>query len=198
MKKLFLMTALVVFGYTANAQDENTDSSSGFAIGDFTLGGGLSFGSESTGDVKFNQFTFSPSVGYFVSDNIAVGIDLGLSTAKDEDGGGETKYNSLTAGAFGQYYFNPANQFSMFLELGAGFSSSKIEEGSMESKSNGFYIGFAPGISYFVSDCLALQAKVGVLGYSTDKPDFDGAESTDTFNLGVDLSDVTFSIIYKL
>ncbi|OUR99010.1 hypothetical protein A9Q86_13145 [Flavobacteriales bacterium 33_180_T64] len=197
MRKLLLMAAVAVFGLSnVNAQDENTTG--GFAEGDVFATGSISFGSETFADEKLNQFTFNPSVGYFVSENIAVGVSLGYMSSKSEDGvSDDIKVSALTAGAFGQYYFTPGEQFSFLVQLTAAYTSGKTEVGDAEAKNNGFIAGFAPGISYFVSDCLALQANIGVLSYQTTKPDFDGAESTDNFNIGLNLTDINFGITYK-
>lgn len=200
MKKILLSAAAIMaFGF-ANAQDTPTK---GFTKGDVFASGSIGYGSEKTGENKNNVFTFSPKAGYFVTNNIAVGVKLGFTSGKDTEQVGpasiETKTNTFEAGAFGRYYFTPASQFSFFGELSAGFNSSKTEiEGVPgESKSNGFNVGVAPGISYFVSNNIALEATFGLLGYKTNKPDVDGAESTDTFNIGANFSDIRFGIVYK-
>lgn len=200
MKKILLSAvAIMAFGF-ANAQDTPTK---GFAKGDVFVSGSVGFGSEKTGELKSNVFNISPKAGYFVTENIAVGVKLGYTSGKDTNQVGpgtvEVKTNAFEAGAFGRYYFTPASQFSFFGELSAGFNSSKseIEGVPGESKSNGFNVGLAPGISYFVSNNIALEATFGLLGYNTNKPDFDGAESTDTFNIGANLSDIRFGIVYK-
>lgn len=198
MKKILLSAvAIMAFGF-ANAQE-----TTGFTKGDIFASGSVGYGSEKTGDNKNNTFNFSPKAGYFVTNNIAVGVKLGFTSGKDTEQVGpasiETKTNTFEAGAFGRYYFTPASQFSFFGELSAGFNSSKTEIDGVpgESKSNGFNVGVAPGISYFVSKNIALEATFGLLGYKTNKPDFDGAESTDTFNIGANFSDIRFGIVYK-
>ncbi|RYJ45747.1 porin family protein [Flavobacterium beibuense] len=194
MKKVLLsLTALFAFGLVS-AQDTN----GGFANGDLFISGTVGFSNESTGDVKSNGFTVSPRLGYFVSENIAVGVSLGYTSTTDKAPNTEDETLSmLEVGAFGRYYFTPANKFSLFGQLGVAYASNKWEQGDLEAKSNGFNIGLAPGINYFVSDHLALEATFGILGYSTDKPDTDGAESTDTFEFGVDMSNINFGIVYK-
>ena len=51
MKKLLFAAALVAFGFTANAQEEQTF---GFAEGDLFISGSVTFSNESTGDFKDN------------------------------------------------------------------------------------------------------------------------------------------------
>lgn len=204
MKKVILSAAAIVaIAFSAKAQ-ETTEGGAGFKSGDMFISGAIGFGSEKEGDNKVTQFELSPKAAYFVTNNIAVGLQIGFTSRKAEDSNGitttETKTNTFGAGAFGRYYLTPANRFSFFGQVGLGFTTSKTEydtPGTPEDKDNGFNIGVAPGISYFVSDNLALEATFGILGYNTTKPDFDGAESTDQFNIGLNMSDINFGIVYK-
>ncbi|MFD2562172.1 porin family protein [Aquimarina rubra] len=192
MKKI-LLTAVAVFTLAfVNAQD------SGFAKGDIFVSGSFGYDSQSTGDIKNNSFEFTPRVGFFVSDNIAVGARLGYQTSKQEAPFTEDfKTNTINAGAFGRYYFTPSNKFSVFGEFGLEYASSKQEQGANELKVNGFGLNVGPGISYFLSDHFALEAFWGALGYATAKPDVDGAESTDAFTFGVNLDDINLGLVYK-
>ncbi len=201
MKKL-LLSAAAVFAFTyANAQE--TTSTGGFSTGDVFISGSVGFGSEKTGDFKTNEFNFSPRVGYFVSENIALGVALGYSSVTaDEEFAGlgifETKTTAFEVGAFGRYYFMPSNQFSLFTQLGVNYGTAKLEVDSEEvSKVNGFNVEFAPGVSYFISEHFALEASFGILSYTTVKPDADDADSTNTFQFGLDMSDINLGLVYK-
>ncbi|WP_299885694.1 outer membrane beta-barrel protein [uncultured Lacinutrix sp.] len=203
MKKLLFTAAIAVLGFTSVNAQEDSSSKGGFEKGDVFISGSVGFGSESQADDKTNGFTIAPRVGFFVSENIAVGAQLSYGSFTDEtkvaDTTIEDKDTTFGAGVFGRYYFTPDSQFSIFGELAAGISSTKNEQTGVDvdAKSNGFNIGIAPGISYFVSNNIALEASFGVLGYSSDKADFDGAEARNNFNFGVNLSDINFGIIYK-
>ena len=201
MKKLLLSAvAVMAFGFS-NAQE--TTGTTGFSQGDVFITGSVGFGSEKTGDAKTNSFNFSPKAGYFVTSNIAIGLQLGFVSDKDTVetplGDLENKETSLEIGAFGRYYFTPARNFSFFGQLSAGYITNKVEnEGDPEYKENGVNIALAPGVSYFVSEHIAFEATFGILGYKTVKPDVDGdVDSTDTFNVGANFSDINFGIIYK-
>jgi opacity protein-like surface antigen len=197
MKKIiFAAAALFAFGF-ANAQDTKEESAGGmgFANGDVFVSGSIGFSSTSSGDFDSNTFTIAPRVGFFVSDNIAVGARLGYTSNTDF---AETKTNTFEIGGFGRWYATPASQFSLMVELGVDYRSSSVEpDGGEESKVNGFGIGVRPGISYFLSDNWAMEAMIGELGYETSKPDADGAESTDTFGLNLNLESISFGVIYK-
>ena len=196
MKKLMLVGALALFA-AVNAQVST--STEGFAQGSTFITGAVGFASESIAEEKTSGFTIAPSVGYFVTPNIAIGAKLGYTSLKNEEGSYEETTDLLTAGVFGRYYWMPASKFSIFAELGADYRSLTEDDNTIsnEYKSNGFAIQLAPGVNYFLNNNFALEAKVGVLGYSSDKPDYTGAEATDNFNIGLNLNDITLGLVYK-
>jgi len=202
MKKLVLsLTALFAFGL-ANAQETTAE---GFKQGDTFISGSVGFGSQKTGEFKTNNFNVSPKIGYFVTSNIALGVDLGFTSEKNytqmDSFYAEQKTKAFQAGVFGRYYFTPASKFSVFTQLSVAYATAKVEAGQYEQKVNGFNIEFAPAISYFVTSQLALEATFGILSYNTVKPKNEGPyadnTSTDTFNIGLNLSDINFGIVYK-
>jgi opacity protein-like surface antigen len=204
MKKIILSAiALVAFGF-ANAQDATTATGGkGFANGDVFISGSVGFSSSSTGDFKSNSFNITPMVGFFVSDNIAIGGMIGYASSTQDEFDGldifEVKENTFSVGAFGRYYTTPSSDFSFFGELGIAYATSKqeVEGVDGESKTNGFGFALSPGVSYFISNNFALEASIGALSYTSAKPDADGAESTDTFGLELNLTDIQLGLVYK-
>src|SRR5690606_8714995 len=139
MKKITLsILGLLAFGY-ASAQDDATGGK-GFANGDVFISGGVGISSETWDEDKYTTFTFAPKVGFFVTENIAVGVAIEYTGTTDDDGVNEVKSNTLGAGAFARYYASPASDFSFFAELGAMYQSTKQEMGGGDLKSNGFNI----------------------------------------------------------
>lgn len=201
MKKVILSVAAVfAFGF-ANAQETVSE---GFSKGDVFINGAIGFGSTKTGDFKTNDFVVAPKAGYFVTDNIAVGVALGYESSK-LDFGTDLTNSTFSVGAFGRYYFTPASKFSIFGELGLNYNSYDNEyavdlDGMLvpaDSKGDGFGVAIAPGVSYFVAKNFALVASFGILSYNSSKPDFDGAEKTNTFNFGLDTRDIRLGLVYK-
>jgi len=183
MKKLIL-AAIAVMGFSAaNAQ------TTGFSKGDTFISGAFGIGSEKTGDSKSNEFVLVPSVGYLVSDNIAIGGKLGFGSSKEND----VKDNAFTVGAFGRYYFTPASQFSVFGQAGLDFTNHK----SGDFKSNEIGVNVGLGLSYFLSNHFAIEATWAGLGYSANNNGGHGAEKTNSFGLATDLTDVRFGVVYK-
>ena len=199
MKKL-LLSALAVCAFTfSNAQEETKEvTAEGFAKGDIMVSGAVGYSSESTDKVKESTFKIAPRAAYFLSDNIAAGIKVGYTTTKNEDGSPfDTTANMVSVGVFGRYYMTPASKFSGFAELGADYNSYNTEVANVDSDASGFGVGFAPGISYFVSKCIAIEATWGMLSYNTFDNGGNGAKSTDSFELGLDTDDLTIGMVFK-
>lgn len=199
MKKVILsVAALFAFGIASAQEVKETAGGKGFAKEDLFISGTVGFSSQTTGDFKTNTFTIAPSVGLFVTDNIAIGARVGYMNSKVESPlVSDVTTSALMVGAFGRYYATPSSDFSFFGELAANYASAKVENGSGTGKANGFNIALAPGVSYFISNNFALEASIGVLSYDTVKPDYNGAESTDTFNLNLNLDNVNLGLVYK-
>ena len=197
MKKIILsLVAIATFG-VANAQDKETKGP-GFSQGDAFVSG--SFGINSTNnkntDVKTNGFSIAPSVGYFFTENIALGARIGFSTDKTKTSGTTTDDNSsLAVGLFGRYYFTPASKFSVFTELAAAYQTDKDKISGV--KVNGVGVGLGLGLSYFVSDHFAIEANYAALTYASAKADVSGTDTANAFSLGANLDSVNIGLVYK-
>ncbi len=195
MKKIILSAvALLAFGF-ANAQEEGKGNG-GFAKGDVFVSGAFSIGSEKTGDDKSSGFEIEPKVGYFVTENIAIGGKLGFASYKAEDTFGDTDdLSALTVGAFGRYYMTPASQFSLFGQL--GFDYSSIDDKLADVQENEIGLNLGLGLSYFVSNNWSIEATWAGLGYTSNDNGGNGAEKTNSFGLGADLRAISFGVNYK-
>lgn len=205
MKKvLFTAAALFAFGF-ANAQEETTDASAfGFTKGDIFVEGNLGFSSsnDKNTDTKSNGFDFNPMAGYFVTEKLAVGVELMVGSDKTEVSGTDTNKNSnFGAGVFARYYFLDLGQrFKTYAQAGVGFNSGKA--GLAEAKYSGVGAGAGLGIQYFVSPKIAINFGLSdVLSYSSNK--WDGAENVSNFNANLNVfnnffSTAQFGLTYKL
>jgi hypothetical protein len=197
MKKVILTVAtLFALGF-ANAQDKK-ESGEGFSKGDVFITGSFNVGSSkytANGNYKENTFSFSPKVGYFVSENIALGLGLGFATSKVEENEGDeaSKVNTTSIEAFGRYYATPGSKFSLFGQLSVGYATVDYDA----FKVNAYGVELAPGVSYFLNDSFAMEASWGALSYASAKADVDGAENSNEFNLGLDLSAINLGLVYK-
>ncbi len=193
MKKVLLVIAMVAAGFTANAQ-EKSKAKGGFAKEDIYITGAIGYNNAS-GGADASAYTISPSVGYFISDNIA--LELGLTFGgTDVAGFGETSSLGFSLGA--NYFFTPEKDFSFIVGAALGYTTVGTEFAGVEGPdTNVFAIAVAPGINYFVSESIALRATVGALSYTSSKLDVDGAESVNNFGINLNLSAIQFGLTYK-
>lgn len=194
MKKIVLSAvAILAFGF-ANAQESSTGK--GFSNGDIFISGSVGIDSEKTGDVKSSGFEITPKVGFFVTENIAIGGKLGFSSYKAENAVTDTADQSaFTVGGFGRYYFTPASDFSLFGELGIDYSS--IDNKLADVKENEIGANLGLGLSYFVSSNFAIEATWAGLGFASNDNGGDGADKTNTFGLGANLNSINLGVVYK-
>lgn len=197
MKKVILTVAAVFALSFANAQEK---SSEGFSKGNLFMSGSINLSNSkwaASGNYEESAFTLAPSLGYFVSENFALGIGLNVSnsTAKATTNSTETKTSTVGLALMGRYYFTPSSKFSTFVHGEFDYLTMTMDPGSL--KVNGLGLGVAPGFNYFVSKNLALETSFAILNYSTAKVDVAGAEAATNFKLGIDLSRINFGLAYK-
>ncbi|KGO78575.1 hypothetical protein Q762_15155, partial [Flavobacterium cauense R2A-7] len=132
---------------------------------------------------------FNPKAGYFLTDKIAVGVELNLASGKTEvtdmtvtpNVTNEGKTNSFGAGVFARYYFLDLGQrFKTYAEAGLGFGSQKWETNGTETrKDSNFGLGIDLGMNYFVTEKMAINfGLANVLGFNSGKSEFPGGGET--------------------
>lgn len=196
MKKLLLtLTAVAGLTMASNAQEF------GFGKGNFLVEG--NFNSSNTNDKNTKEktatFNFNPKAGYFVTDKIAVGLDLGFGQNK------ETTYDNndvktidtekaFGIGAFGRYYFlEVGSRFKTYTEVGVGYANTTGEtkvgtDTNDLPKVNGFGANAGIGANYFLTDKIAINfAFADVISFGSAKVDVDGAKSVTAFNTNVNV-----------
>ena len=233
MKKLLFTAAIAVFGFTTvNAQETKEESTFGFEQGNIIVEGNIGFNSskstesDNTGDLFENNtssINFNPKAGYFISDDLVIGVELNFGSAKDEDTFigttgfiTESKTNNLGAGVFARYYFlELGKRFKTYGEFGAGFNSAKAETSQtgstsllQDSESNSIGAGLGLGINYFISDSFAINfGLTDLLSFTTgtqkDNLDPTGFErKTASFSGNINIfnnffNTATFGLTYK-
>ena len=194
MKKTLLSAFLLSAAQLAHAQS--------IPAGTVSLGGnvgysrntssfsGTSNATNYTAETTSSQFSFSPSVGYFVADNLALGINLGYTatnrgytTYSPSPGISRTKLDpntTLRLGVYGQYYKMLTEQFGVLGTLGVGFQRQRDYDYNtnnnnaviQEYKASGYYADLTPGIVFFPIPKLGLTASSGSLSFNHINYDF--------------------------
>ena len=199
MKKIILTVAAVFALTFANAQDKK-ESSEGFSKGDLYLSGTANYSSATQGNAKTSGFTLSPGLGYFLTENIALEGNLNITSGTSNTGAGPDSKNTgfgIAAGV--KYFWTPASKFSLSVGGKISYDSNKTDDG-VNPSTTGKTIGLnvPVGLNYFVSSNFALTSTWGGLGYSSNDNGGNGAPKTDKISLGLDMSSVSFGLLYKL
>lgn len=225
MKKTILSAVLVAAAHLAQAQS--------IPAGTVSLGGNVGY-SRATGNSSYSingttyssettssQFSFSPSVGFFVADNLALGINLGYSASRrpyttSTGTNNQVKPDPTTTfrlGVYGQYYKMLTEQFGILGTLGVGFQNQRDynlnNNGNnpviLEYKSSGYYADLTPGIVFFPIPKLGLTASIGSLSFNRLNYDFPSNAGTapngyenksSTFGASFGLSQLLFGGTY--
>jgi outer membrane protein len=144
--------------------------------------------------VSTSNVIVSPRAGYFLIDNLAVGVDLDLSgygsTERDGVDIQRSSTTFFTVGPFVRYYI-PLGEVYPFIEGGVGFGSVTYKNSlnNVETKTtHGLMdIGVGPGLAVFVTDNVAIE---GLLRFirSSERYDFPPSTEVRIIDSGMQLS----------
>lgn len=181
MKKIYLtLAAVAALTFASKAQTEK---------GNFVIGGGVGFNTESVKDAddKATSFNILPSVGYFVSDNISVGLGLGYSWNKEENETNEATAGAFSIAPFSRWYSaNGPVRFFGQLSVPMAWGNLKENDEKVGNVSN-YGVELAPGVAYFPTSKIGLEFKVRGLYYSSNIVDPTGdAPKTTVNSFGLD------------
>ena len=177
-KNLFLFFALLVLGTLSAAAQ--TDRGRLMAGGSFNF----KFPSRDEGDVRRSNLTGTPSIGFFVADNVVLGFGIPITSSREQNDRDRTirRNSSVAFAPFGRYYFGAAN-IKPFLEARFGFQRFRNYAsgpgGVFESTDNALFGGMGGGIAFFLNEHVALEPKLSFDAYSRNN-----TTSEFNFNLG--------------
>ncbi|MDY3548608.1 outer membrane beta-barrel protein [Riemerella anatipestifer] len=187
MKKLFLVGAVALFG----AMNAQTEKGSWVVEGKTNLGFNnvstkVKYDGKSYDDGKVSTFNISPSVGYFVMDNLALGLELNFLSAKSGDETNSTF--SLLPNA--TYYFSTGSQFRPYLGAGVGYASTTSKYNNLSSTVDGLAWGVKGGGVYMLNKTAGINIGLGYNQFSTTNNDVTTTVGTFGVNAG-------FSLFFK-
>ncbi|SHI42874.1 hypothetical protein SAMN02745146_0850 [Hymenobacter daecheongensis DSM 21074] len=137
-------------------------------------------------DISSRQVSFSPQVGFFVANNLVLGLNAGVSSDKttssqDSYSGvgtpvayaNEEILKELHLGPFVRYYHMFGEKAGLYGQVGGGYHRSTRENSSevpfsydSESKTTGGYANLLPGFVYFPTPKIGLELTMGNIFYS--------------------------------
>ncbi len=117
-------------------------------------------------NTKISYFNLLPKAGYFVIDNLAVGLDIIVSTMSQKDVQDDDKYTGsmLSVGPFVRYYY-PLEKFYPFVELNVAFGTHKDKwtygEGDDTEKYGLMTFGGGVGAAFPLGDRVTFDVMAG-------------------------------------
>jgi opacity protein-like surface antigen len=171
MKKLILsLTAVVAIALSASAQTEK---------GKFILGGTASYESvksDAAGAKAAQNLTLVPNVGYFVSNNFALGTGIGYSYSKIGSASPTGQNEAIVVNPFGRYYVGLSDQFKFFgqaaVPLAFGTVKSTDASGDAGAKvgsSTSVGVALSPGFAYFPTKKIGIEFAFRGVSYDSYK-----------------------------
>lgn len=162
MKKLILLITLFLCVTVANAQLNKRNMIVGSSISDLRI----DFDNQTS-------FQFTPKAAYFLTNDLAIGAygQFGVNHTHGQDG----SFYTYGIGPMARYYFHfkkteesALEKFKFYSEGNFGFSGTNNTVNN--STTNGLGFGFGPGVSYFITPSVALEASLkyeGVVGFGS-------------------------------
>jgi hypothetical protein len=187
MKKISLTLVFVSLFCAAIAQTTS---------GSMLLGGQLTFtsftfkdeGVSFTEEEKATTFALIPNFGYFISDNLAIGLGAGISTSKFTDEGDGTeviKSSQFVVAPWLRYYVpTSSEQFFFFVQarpqFGFGTETTDFGNGESEDKLSSLNVFVSPGFSFFPTEKWSIELVMQGIGFSSSKTEFNGGGTDKT------------------
>ena len=173
MKKTLLAVAFALFAMASNAQ--------------VFVGGGLGFSSAKHEDAKHSSttFSFSPEVGYVLSETLSIGLPISINTSKtayqkawDQEG-----TTSWSVAPYARYTFFNSGILSCFVDGVLGFSGVQDDDTTVS-------LAVCPGVAVSVADNVSVVTRLGSLGWNNQ-----GGDGS-YFGLNADTSISSVSLYY--
>ena len=168
-----------------------------------------SFGVESENDIF--SFEIQPKLGYFINDNLVLGLGLGYGYSNSEFMSANSESlitgttNTFSITPYVKKFFPITKNLAIQLQAETRYSNSKTDNESQfnpnDSESRTFLIGLRPGLAYRISDHFLLQGNFGLLSYQNRKVEFDSEEDnissedkSSSFGLNLSSTNIFFGL----
>ena len=185
MKKLFTILTVVAISTTMTFAQQGS-----VAIG---------VGSNLAG-VEWTMYSLTPTVGYFITDNMMVGTGFSMDSETEEISDVEYKDNEMNISPFLRYYMNDAFFASAGISIGSISSTMDASTGGVtntsESKTSTFGLNAGVGYSLMWNERVCIEPSFGIVtgsGSSSSKINNGGtvtesdSDAPSTFGMAIGL-----------
>jgi hypothetical protein len=154
-------------------------------------------GFDESDPVKMTNINLLPKLGYFVIDNLALGLDLNIARSTEKDGEDSDKYSQIlfSVGPFVRYYI-PSSKVLPFFEISGSFGSINTKYDYSDNtywedddyKSSVMTFGGGIGLAAFLGERVAFDVLAGYNSLTVkDKEDNEDNYRTVIGTLGLKL-----------
>ena len=182
MKKIVISAFLLVSSMTLMAQENQKTY---FQEGKKFIGGSVQFEREEDSNKdKTTSTKIIPQVGYFIKNDIAIGLGAGYERSEIE--AIDSDFKKYTLDPFARKYWIPTSRLGIFAQADASLGWGE------ESDNTTFVWGInvRPGVTYFLSEKIAFDTTLGRIGYN------DNGDDARDHGFGLSLDDVALGFKY--
>jgi len=185
MKKSFTMLTVVAISTTLSFAQQGS-----VAIG---VGSNLA-------DVSWQDYSLTPTVGYFITDNMMVGTGFSMGSSSYEESDIEYKSGGMNISPFFRFYMNDAFFASAGIAIGSSSDETDASIGgntyTTEDKTSTFGLNVGVGYSLMWNDRVCIEPSFGIAtssGSSTEKTNNGGTvneidtDAPSTFGMAIGL-----------
>ncbi|RYZ21702.1 MAG: hypothetical protein EOO16_11985 [Chitinophagaceae bacterium] len=148
---------------------------------------------------KQQSTTIDPAVGFFIKDNLVVGVNVGFTQSKKTNsvvGTTQTKESIIAPGIFARQYFPLGGNFYFYGHAGLQYQGGTEETYTNtatlgKEKSNGVNLSVYPGVAYAIRRNFLLEVSLRNLftaGFSSSKSEDNTGKvvaKSNNFNVGI-------------
>ncbi|WP_272150288.1 hypothetical protein [Tenacibaculum aiptasiae] len=160
-------------------------------------------------ETNLSTYSFSPTIGYTISNNLVLGLGLGYTYNSYESLAPPTSSAVSFKSNFGNFqifpyikkYFAVGSKLALSLQGEARYSNGEnlIQHinGPGTTDYENYFIGIRPGITFTLNKNFALEANIGSLGYSYSSSTnnfYSYKTTTSRFNLDLSTSNIFFGL----
>ena len=185
MKKLFTMLTVVAISTTLSFAQQGS-----VAIG---VGSNLA-------NVSWQDYSLTPTVGYFITDNMMLGTGFSMGSSSEEVNDVEYTSGGMNISPFLRFYMNDAFFASAGIAIGSSYDEMDASSGgntyTTEDKTSTFGLNVGVGYSLMWNDRVCIEPSFGIAtssGSSSSKSNYNGtvtesdADAPGTFGMAIGL-----------
>jgi len=143
-----------------------------------------------------NNYSFSPSIGKFLNEHFAIGLNVGYRFSDISFFGGND-LKQLNTSVFMRYIINPENKLQAYLQPSLQYLRSKDESNNGENITNAYAASVNFGITYDITDRFRFLTRLADMSYMHNSSIQSPIINNSIYSLDIDFSNIQFGAEYR-